>query len=130
MIYLVDTSIWLDFFNKKKKFSHAQQLQELLHEGKAAWCPMVRLELQRSGRNRESTITLFSEILPDLKITQIVWNLAYTIALDCAKKGRPVPNTDILIYATALHHNCQVLHNDKHFDWLAEIIPYNSDIKT
>ena len=124
MIYLVDTSIWLDFLNKKKDFDHAQRLQELLHDGNAAWCPMVRLELQRSGKNRESAITLFSEVLPDLEIIQPVWNLAYAIALNCAKKGRPVPNTDVLIYATALHHNCQVFHNDKHFDWLTEIAPY------
>ena len=90
---------------------------------------MVQLELQRSGKNRESALVLFSDILPNLKITQPVWNLAYAIALKCAKKGRPVPNTDVLIYATALHHNCQVLHNDKHFDWLEEIIPHNSDIQ-
>lgn len=130
MIYLVDTSIWLDFFNKKNKFDYIQQLQKLLHDKKAAWCPMVRLELQRSGKNRESTITLFSEILPDLEITQTVWSLAYTIALTCAKNGRPVPNTDVLIYATALHHDCRVLHNDKHFDRLEEMIPDKSTIQT
>ena len=126
MIYLVDTSIWLDFLDKKNDFSHIQKLQELLHNNKAAWCPMVRLELQRSGKSRESALILFSEVLPSLEITQPIWNLAYTIALICAKKGRPVPNTDVLIYATALHHNCEVFHNDKHFDWLAEMNPQKS----
>ena len=82
---------------------------------------MIQLELERSGKERASALALLNEVLPSLEINQTVWSLAHQLAQACSRKGKPVPNTDILIYATAQHHGCQVFHNDKHFDWLAEI---------
>jgi len=121
MMHLIDTSIWLDFLNKKSEVELAQRIQELMKNKQAAWCPMIRLELQRAGKERASALALLDDVLPCLDITPAVWQLAHELAQACSRKGKPVPNTDILIYATAQHHGCQVFHNDKHFDWLAEI---------
>lgn len=121
MMHLIDTSIWLDFINKKSEVELAQRVQELMASKQAAWCPMIQLELQRAGKERASALALLGEVLPSLEINVAVWQLAHQLAQACSRKGKPVPNTDILIYATAQHHGCQVLHNDKHFDWLAEI---------
>ena len=120
-MHLIDTSIWLDFINKKSEVELAQRVQELMASKQAAWCPMIQLELQRAGKERASALALLGEVLPSLEINVAVWQLAHQLAQACSRKGKPVPNTDILIYATAQHHGCQVLHNDKHFDWLAEI---------
>ena len=120
-MHLIDTSIWLDFLNKKSEVELAQRIQELMKNKQAAWCPMIQLELERSGKERASALALLNEVLPSLEINQAVWSLAHELAQACSRKGKPVPNTDILIYATAQHHGCQVFHNDKHFDWLAEI---------
>ena len=121
MIHLIDSSIWLDFLNKKSDIELTQRVQELMKNKQAAWCPMIQLELERSGKERASALALLNEVLPSLEINQAVWSLAHELAQACSRKGKPVPNTDILIYATAQHHGCQVFHNDKHFDWLAEI---------
>jgi len=121
MMHLIDTSIWLDFLNKKSEVELAQRIQELMKNKQAAWCPMIQLELERSGKERASALALLNEVLPSLEINQAVWSLAHELAQACSRKGKPIPNTDILIYATAQHHGCQVFHNDKHFDWLAEI---------
>jgi len=121
MIHLIDSSIWLDFLNKKSDIELTQRVQELMKNKQAAWCPMIQLELERSGKERASALALLNEVLPSLEINQTVWSLAHQLAQACSRKGKPVPNTDILIYATAQHHGCQVFHNDKHFDWLAEI---------
>ena len=121
MIHLIDSSIWLDFLNKKSDIELTQRVQELMKNKQAAWCPMIQLELERSGKERASALALLNEVLPSLEINQAVWSLAHQLAQACSRKGKPVPNTDILIYATAQHHGCQVFHNDKHFDWLAEI---------
>ena len=120
-MHLIDTSIWLDFINKKSEVELAQRVQELMANKQAAWCPMIQLELQRSGKERTSALALLDEVLPSLEINQAVWNLAHQLAQACSRKGKPVPNTDILIYATAQHHGCELFHNDKHFDWLADI---------
>ena len=121
MIHLIDSSIWLDFLNKKSDIELTQRVQELMKNKQAAWCPMIQLELERSGKERASALALLNEVLPSLEINQAVWSLAHQLAQACSRKGKPIPNTDILIYATAQHHGCQVFHNDKHFDWLAEI---------
>jgi predicted nucleic acid-binding protein len=121
MMHIIDTSIWLDFLNKKSEIELALRVQELMANKQAAWCPMIQLELQRAGKERSSAIALLNEVLPSLEINQTVWLLALQLAQACSHKGKLVPNTEILIYATAEHHGCQVLHNDKHFDWIAEI---------
>jgi predicted nucleic acid-binding protein len=121
MMHLIDSSIWLDFLNKKSDIELTQRVQELMKNKQAAWCPMIQLELERSGKERTSALALLNEVLPSLEINQAVWQLAHQLAQACSRKGKPVPYTDILIYATAQHHGCQIFHNDKHFDWLAEI---------
>ena len=120
-MHLIDTSICLDFINKKSEIELAQRVQELMANRQAAWCPMIQLELQRAGKERTSALALLDEVLPTLDITPAVWQLAHQLAQACSRQGKPVPNTDILIYATAQHHGCEVFHNDKHFDWLADI---------
>jgi predicted nucleic acid-binding protein len=120
-MHLIDTSIWIDFLNKKSAIELTQRVQTLVASKQAVWCPMIQLELQRAGKQRAAALALLNEVLPSLEMNQAVWQLAHQLAQACSRTGKPVPNTDILIYATALHHGCEVFHNDKHFDWLAKI---------
>lgn len=118
---MIDTSIWLDFTNKKSEVELAQHVQELMARKQAAWCPMIQLELQRAGKESASALALIDQVLPCPGITPAVWQLAQQLAQACTSKGKPVPNTDILIDTTAQHHGCQIFYKNKHFDWLAEI---------
>ncbi|MFQ3225957.1 MAG: putative nucleic acid-binding protein [Lentimonas sp.] len=79
------------------------------------------IQLQRAGKESASALARLNQVLPSLEITPAVWQLAHQLAQACSRQGKPVPNTDILICATAQHHGCQIFHNDKYFDWLAEI---------
>ena len=120
-MHLIDTSIWLDFLNNKNEIKLTQRVQTLMATKQAVWCPMIQLELQRAGKQRAAALTLLIAVLPSLEINQAVWQLAHQLAQTCSRAGKPVPSTDILIYATAQHHGCEIFHNDKHFDWLAKI---------
>lgn len=122
---LIDSSIWLDFINKKSAPKLNARIQSLIETRQAGWCPMVRLELQRSTKERESALSLLNEVLSDFAITDLVWESAYEIARTSYRAGKTIPNTDILIYAAALSHGIKVYHNDKHFDWLDEITGQN-----
>jgi predicted nucleic acid-binding protein len=121
-MHLIDTSIWLDFLNKKGELELTQRVQTLMATKQAVWCPMIQLELQRAGKERAAALALLNEVLPSLEINQAVWQLAHQLAQHCSRTGQPVPNTDILIYATARHHGCELFHNDKHFDRLAKMV--------
>ena len=79
MIHLIDSSIWLDFLNKKSDIELTQRVQELMKNKQAAWCPMIQLELERSGKERASALALLNEVLPSLEINQAVWSLAHQL---------------------------------------------------
>lgn len=127
---LVDTSAWVNFINPKCRSPKNAGLRELIREKKAVTCGLVHLELQGYKQSEKKAVQLIIESTPVLATSLEVWKLACKISRLCRKKGRPVPNTDILIYATALHHNCEVFHNDKHFDWLTELAPRKSAFQT
>lgn len=122
---LIDTSIWLDFINKRVSPKCRIRIQMLIESREAAWCPLVQLELQRSTKERESALTLLGEVLSNYEIDQAVWESSFAIARFAYRSGKTIPNTDILIYATASHHKAKILHNDKHFDWLDRITGRN-----
>lgn len=122
---LIDTSIWLDFINKRGSPKRRVRIQTLIESRKAVWCPMVLLELQRSTKERESALSLLGEVLITYEINQSVWRSSFEIARSAYRRGKTIPNSDILIYATACHYEAKILHNDKHFDWLDGITGQN-----
>lgn len=118
---LVDTSAWISFINPKYRSLQNAELRELIQKYEVATCDFVLLELQGYRRSEEKAVRLIIETVPKLDHSEEVWEHACQIARKCRKAGYPIPNSDILIYATAKHHNCQVFHSDKHFIQLAEI---------
>lgn len=86
---------------------------------------MVLLELQRSKKERESVLSLLSDVLINYEINKPVWCSSFEIARFAYRSGKTIPNTDILIYATAACYKAKILHNDKHFDWLDEVTGQN-----
>ncbi|MGK0176646.1 MAG: putative nucleic acid-binding protein [Zhongshania aliphaticivorans] len=123
---LIDTSAWISFINPKYHSPKNAELRELIRKNEVTICNFVQLELQGYKQSDEKAVRLIIETVPKLELSTDIWDLAFKIARKCRIAGRPVPNSDILIYATAQHHGCQVFHNDKHFDWLAEIVPSKS----
>ena len=118
---LIDTSVWIRFFNAGEPATKNAELRELIRNGEAAFCDLVRLELQSCRQTETRAIELLVATLPVLEHSPEVWDRAYHIARKCRKLGKPVPTTDILIHATAEEHHCAILHEDKHFDMLAQI---------
>lgn len=119
---LIDTSAWIDYFKTSGNPEVRERVASALRTNNAVWCEMVFLELQGSPNTRQSVaISLLEPVVPMVHINADCWSRAYELARLCHLSGRPVPNTDALIYSTAEKHGCKTLHNDKHFDWLDEI---------
>lgn len=118
---LIDTSAWISFINPNHGSHKNEELRALIQNGEAALCDLVQMELQGYKQSEAKAIQLIVDTIPKLEHSTEVWDLACQLARKCRTVGKPVPYTDILIFATAQHHDCQVLHNDKHFDLLAKI---------
>ncbi len=100
---------------------------ETLELGEICVCAIVRIEMLYSARS-SSDYTDIEERLAafrDLRIDAETILTAVTAHRELGKKGRhrlPIP--DLLIAACAQQHQAAVLHVDRHYDVLAEVLAF------
>jgi predicted nucleic acid-binding protein len=89
----------------------------------AAWSPVVRLELWdgvESGTDRR-TVREPEILLPNLAITDAVWDEACMLASQCRRAGQTAPATNVLIAACARHYGVEFESMNIHFDCLMAV---------
>ena len=120
---LVDTSSWIHFLRTSGDAEVRERVRAHLVSGDAAWCPIVRLELWNGacGKKEKTILREFEEILPELPITEAVWQAACKLAQAARSNGLTLPATDILIAACAGAHHARLEHSDSDFDLLARM---------
>jgi predicted nucleic acid-binding protein len=83
----------------------------------------VRLELwagARSDQDRE-ILRNYEAVLPDLPITDAVWDLACDLGDRARRAGISAGAGDLLIAACARHHSLELEHSDRDFEHLARL---------
>ena len=117
---LIDTSSWIHALRRQGSEAVRERVKALMQAGEAAWCSMVRLELWNGvGSDKDRKILLALEaVVPELPITDDVWQAAFDLADRCRKTGRTAPVQDIVIAACARSHRVALEHADRHYDWL------------
>jgi predicted nucleic acid-binding protein len=120
-MYLVDTSVWVDFL-RGRKLPHVDALRTLL-EGEEAvgTAPIILQEILQgadSDRTFEKWLEYFSDLVcyvsNDLEATHIA---AARLYQRCRRAGRtPRSSNDCLIAAIAIQHELVLLHNDRDFE--------------
>jgi predicted nucleic acid-binding protein len=92
-------------------------------------CPIIELELLVSARS-EAEYTAFERALAALRSLRIdaqTFDTARTAQRELAALGRHrIPMPDLLIAACAQQHGAGVLHLDRHYDVLAEVLEFRS----
>lgn len=121
-LVLIDTSAWIEYFRPEGDSMVAAQVDEALDAHTVCTCEMILLELERgSGSGQAKATSLISSVSSLYSIDKTTWEESYRIAQLLRKKGKPVPNSDILIYACSVRHALGIIHNDKHFDILGSV---------
>lgn len=122
-VTLVDTSSWVQALRRKGNEEIKARVRLLVESGEAAWCAMVRLELWAGvgGDQERKALRDFEDHIPDLGITDEIWEEACDLASRCRKAGKTSPASDILIAACARHHGIEVERADAHFDFLMKL---------
>jgi predicted nucleic acid-binding protein len=117
MAVLVDRSLWVHQLRKTGDPAGRDRVNGLLQSGRAAWCPVVRLELWRGVTNEAERRTLrrYEALLPDYEITSAVWDRAIRLADRGRAAGVTVPQADLVIFACAREHDVELAHDDAHF---------------
>jgi predicted nucleic acid-binding protein len=119
---LIDTSAWIISFKKSGNQELKDFLANSIASGNAATCPPVILELLQGCRTEKQRDDLRSRLdsLEVFDITHSVWESSYELGFSLRRKGLTIPSTDLIISATALQNNCQVLHHDWHYELVAQ----------
>ena len=115
---LVDTSVWIDFF-AGRDVPHVASLEQLiLDDEDLALCGIILTEILQ-GIGDDSTyrrVKRFIDPLLMLPMPETVYVRAADIYRKLRKIGITIRKTDdCIIAATALEHDCQLLHNDRDF---------------
>lgn len=121
---LVDSSVWIELLRGKGDESVRSNLRSLLLGRRALWCPVIRVELWQgvgSSGDRKMLENL-EQVLESLDISKAVWDRTCELSQLCCQKGRPVPVTDVIIFACAEIHGVELLHRDRHMDALMEMV--------
>lgn len=123
-MYLVDTSVWIEFFHKqatKKAFIDLEEVVTCL--------PVIQEVLQ--GFRQESAYriakeAMFSFPIVESPLRQEVFEDAINLYRHARRSGKTVrSNVDCLIAACAIRHGLTILHKDRDYEAISTISPLN-----
>ena len=108
-----------------------QEVAAALNARQIVTCSVVTLELIYSARNREEleNFDATQATLRNIPMTDSIHRAALTAIRELARRGagcHRVPVADVLIAAAAQEAGVGVLHYDRHFDRLAEVLHFHS----
>jgi predicted nucleic acid-binding protein len=123
MAVLVDSSLWVHQLRRSGDQIKRARVNDLLRQGAAGWCPIVRLELWRGVTNEaeRKALTHYEARLPDYAISIAVWERAIRLADLGRAAGVTVPLADLVVFACASVHDVELAHDDAHFEQLARL---------
>ena len=120
-VWLIDTSVW----SRTTKPTVMAELEALTDRAGIATCGIVDLEVLFMSRNAAEHRSHRRKrgLLIQLAMPEDIWTRAIDVQALLAAMGhhRAAKLPDLLIAATAEHHQVGVLHYDKDFDLIAEV---------
>jgi tRNA(fMet)-specific endonuclease VapC len=114
---LIDTSIWIEFFNKSSTQA-GDLLGQLLLEGRATTTGIILTELLQGARIEKEFEAILANIaaVPLLEPTLETWIQAGRISFGLRRRGITIPTTDLVIGSLALQNDCPIFSLDLHFE--------------
>lgn len=124
-VFIADTSAWSRSSSVEKAWEEAMRSRLI------ATCPVVMMELLDSAPDAEAFEALEADLrqLRDIPVTRSVTQAAITALRELAATGglrHRVEPTDAIIAACAQEAGTGVLHCDRQFDRLAEVMRFES----
>ena len=126
-VFIADKSAW----EHSGDGSVRAEWRQALRASQIATCPITMMELLFSTRNRLEFEEVESRLraLRNMQLTRTVTEAALSAMRDLAASGsgkHRVPAPDALVAACAQDAGIGVLHHDRHFDRLAEVLRFES----
>ena len=127
MRVLVDTSVWSLALRRPARVQNpeAAELRRLITDHRVEIMGPIRQELLSGVRDRAQFDRLESNLaaFPDLPLLAEDYVVAAKFFNLCRSKGIQGSNTDFLICAAAVRHNCSIFTTDGDFAKFANCLP-------
>jgi predicted nucleic acid-binding protein len=122
---LVDTTVWIDFFNGRESEKTEKLTSLLRQEIDICITEIIMTEILQGIRNDDQFLETRNSLL-SLPFIHANSTETYVHAADiyrqCRKKGKTIRKTvDCIIAAIAIENNVSLLHNDSDFTYIAEV---------
>jgi predicted nucleic acid-binding protein len=124
---VIDTSVWSLALRRRKPTASAtaQELAELIREGRATMLGAIRQELL-SGVQIEAQYQMLRDYLrafPDIELEAEDYEEAASFFNRCRARGVQGSNTDFLLCAVAARRRFTIMTTDNDFFRFAKIVP-------
>jgi len=121
-LVLVDTCIWVQFFNRPQS-AEKKAVDTLLDDDRAALIgPIVAEVLQ--GIPREAQAGHVASLLRGMRWLETIWNdwiEAARLGRRLAAAGHRLPLSDLVLAAVSLRLDAEIYSTDPHFDLISEL---------
>lgn len=126
-LYLFDSSFWIASQKPRVPEPIVERYAYLLRNGKAATNEVVRFELLMGCKGDQlARMARRLDSLAFLELNRQVWDETRSLVQRLRSVGLPKGFPDLLIAATAIHHDLTLVHIDSDY----EVIAQHSDLKT
>ena len=121
---LVDTSVWIDFFSARNTVQGAA-LESLIEQREdLCLCGVILTEVLqgiRDDKQHKRTESVFTNLIY-YPMDRSTFLLAANIYRSLRSRGVTIRNSvDCMIAAVCIEHKIQLLHNDRDFDYIADV---------
>ncbi len=113
---IVDTSVWVDFFNHPQS-SITFYVKNLLRNRRVTMVGMILSELLQGIKNPKENRLVQQSLakLPYLEIIRDDWQKAGELSAALRRKGLTLPLSDLVIGAIAIRTSLEIFTTDQHF---------------
>jgi predicted nucleic acid-binding protein len=121
-IVLVDTCIWVPFFNRPQS-PEKKAVDVLLDEDRGTLVGPIVAEILQ-GIPREENARYVASLLRGIRYIEITWadwESAARLGRRLAGRGHRLPLSDLVLAAAALRLDAEVFTTDPHFDLIEEV---------
>jgi len=123
---LIDTTVWIDLFSDNET-SQVKKLENLIfHQEDLCTCGVIMTQVLQGIRNDQEYRKILSVLknLLYLPMDQSVFIQSSNIFRTLRKQGITIRKSiDCMIAAVCIEHDCQFLHNDRDFTFIADSFP-------
>lgn len=121
---LVDTSVWIDYFQNKNS-TVSDRMDRILSEEKVCVPKIVMAELIQGAKSSKEIAVIedFLEAFHIVDQKESTWIKAGRLSYDLKKRGRTVHLLDCYIAVIAQESGCKIFTLNRHFEDIREILP-------